>query len=64
MTTKACPFCGSSKTIASTYDGDYWRVCVKCGASTPPCNSASRALVAWNDRRPWKERVAALEGKQ
>lgn len=62
MTAKHCPFCGYVKSRTEEYDGNVWRVCCRCMASSPPRNSAAAALEAWNDRRYWKDRKAAKAG--
>src|ERR1019366_6069531 len=46
----ACPFCGSRQSHIVKYDGDIWRNCLKCGASTRPCHSVKAATTHWNER--------------
>jgi transcription elongation factor Elf1 len=48
--TRECPKCRHPKSVVTSYDGDYWRICEWCGTSTRPCPSRSQATVAWNNR--------------
>ena len=45
---RACPNCGCSKSKPTSYDGDYWRSCSRCGMCSPACSSAARAKKWWN----------------
>lgn len=47
---KPCPFCGHPKSRIEEYDGDTWRVCQECRASTRGCRSRNEANIAWNAR--------------
>jgi Lar family restriction alleviation protein len=51
---KACPFCGCND-IDTDYDGDgnFWRVCKRCGAEGPILNKRSDVdALDWNTRTP------------
>lgn len=52
-----CPMCQSPKSDTDEYDGDHWRICRVCRASTRPCSSTAEANKAWNDRRTYTQRT-------
>jgi len=58
-TFKPCPFCGHARSHIQGYDGDYWRICLSCGAATRPCESARVANKVWNTRTGTKAARAA-----
>lgn len=58
---KPCPFCGHKKSYVSSYDGDTWRICRACRASTAPHSSARAATKAWEKPRPHEAAKAEEE---
>ena len=58
---KPCPFCGSSRSRIIKYDGDTFRSCVQCGASTACLCSAREANAAW-ERRPGDRQYINAKG--
>ncbi len=48
---KPCPFCGSPNSKITKYDGDVWRTCDYCKASTGPQPYAYQANQRWEARR-------------
>jgi len=52
---KSCPFCGSSKIVATgDDDGRYWKRCISCGATGPETSKYSGEegdpYTDWNTR--------------
>lgn len=47
---KPCPFCGHKKSRITQYDGDIWRSCCGCHASTRACQTVRDATEFWNIR--------------
>jgi hypothetical protein len=45
-----CPFCGGQKSHITTYDGDVWRTCRDCRASTGAFRCSRDATKAWQMR--------------
>ncbi len=53
---KPCPFCGFQKSRIVKYDGDVWRTCDYCKASTGPQMFSYQANRAWEDRSHWTDK--------